>query len=115
MGQIGVELKICLRLAVEATATSLIPRRPGGKPHSPKSSNLPCGITFAYCAVTTCDRNTPANALRRSSHVHVMTPREVLALCRQKDLRAVDLRFMDFPGTQKHFTIPVTGPDREEF
>jgi glutamine synthetase len=37
-----------------------------------------------------------------------LTPREVLALCRERALRAVDLRFMDFPGTQKHFTIPVT-------
>ena len=36
-----------------------------------------------------------------------MTPREVLALCREREIRAVDLRFMDFPGTQKHFTIPV--------
>ncbi len=36
-----------------------------------------------------------------------MTPREVLALCREHEIRAVDLRFMDFPGTQKHFTIPV--------
>lgn len=36
-----------------------------------------------------------------------MTPREVLALCREKDIQVADLRFMDFPGTQKHFTIPV--------
>jgi glutamine synthetase len=36
-----------------------------------------------------------------------MTPREVIALCREYEIRAVDLRFMDFPGTQKHFTIPV--------
>ncbi|MEM9704173.1 MAG: glutamine synthetase beta-grasp domain-containing protein, partial [Planctomycetota bacterium] len=36
-----------------------------------------------------------------------MTPREVLALCREREIRAVDLRFMDFPGTQKHFTVPV--------
>ncbi len=36
-----------------------------------------------------------------------MTPKEVLALCRTHDVKAVDLRFMDFPGTQKHFTIPV--------
>ena len=35
-----------------------------------------------------------------------MTPREVLALCREREIRAVDLRFMDFPGTQKHFTVP---------
>lgn len=36
-----------------------------------------------------------------------MTPKEILALCREREVRAVDLRFMDFPGTQKHFTIPV--------
>jgi len=36
-----------------------------------------------------------------------MTPREVLALIREKEIQAVDLRFMDFPGTQKHFTIPA--------
>jgi len=27
-----------------------------------------------------------------------VTPKEVLALCREKDVKAVDLRFMDFPG-----------------
>jgi len=37
-----------------------------------------------------------------------MTPREVLALCREKEVRAVDLRFMDFPGFWQHFTIPAT-------
>ncbi|MEZ6065251.1 MAG: type I glutamate--ammonia ligase [Planctomycetaceae bacterium] len=36
-----------------------------------------------------------------------MTPKEVLAACRRDEIRAVDLRFMDFPGLQKHFTIPV--------
>ena len=36
-----------------------------------------------------------------------MTPKEVLALCREREVRAVDLRFMDFPGMPKHFTIPV--------
>lgn len=36
-----------------------------------------------------------------------MTPSKVLALCREREIKAVDLRFMDFPGTQKHFTIPV--------
>ncbi|MBI1312708.1 type I glutamate--ammonia ligase [bacterium] len=36
-----------------------------------------------------------------------MTPREVLALIREREIQAVDLRFMDFPGTQKHFTIPA--------
>jgi glutamine synthetase len=36
-----------------------------------------------------------------------MTPRELLALCRRDEIRAVDLRFMDFPGMLKHLTIPV--------
>ena len=36
-----------------------------------------------------------------------MTPREVLALCREKDVKAVDFRFIDFPGLWQHFTIPV--------
>ena len=44
-----------------------------------------------------------------------MTPREVLAPCREREIRAVDLRFMDFPGTQKHFTIPVQALIEESF
>ncbi len=44
-----------------------------------------------------------------------MTPKEVLALCRQKEILAVSLRFMDFPGTQKHFTIPVQALTAESF
>ncbi len=37
-----------------------------------------------------------------------MTPKEVLALCREKEVKAVDFRFMDFPGLWQHFTIPVS-------
>jgi len=37
-----------------------------------------------------------------------MTPREVLALCREKDVKAVDLRFCDLLGTWHHLTIPVS-------
>ena len=44
-----------------------------------------------------------------------MTPREVLALCREREIRAVDLRFMDFPGTQKHFTVPLDVLTEESF
>lgn len=36
-----------------------------------------------------------------------MTPADVLALVRDKELKAVDLRFMDFPGLWQHFTIPA--------
>jgi glutamine synthetase len=44
-----------------------------------------------------------------------MTPKEVLALCREWEIQAVDLRFMDFPGTQKHFTIPVKALTEKSF
>ena len=44
-----------------------------------------------------------------------MTPKEVLALCREKDIQAVDFRFMDFPGLWQHFTIPVAGLDEDTF
>jgi glutamine synthetase len=44
-----------------------------------------------------------------------MTPREVLALIREKDVKAVDLRFMDFPGLWKHVTIPAELLDETSF
>ncbi len=44
-----------------------------------------------------------------------MTPQEVLALCREKDIKAVDFRFMDFPGVWQHFTIPVDKLDESVF
>ncbi len=37
----------------------------------------------------------------------VVTPRELLAFIREKEVKAVDLRFMDFPGLWQHFTIPA--------
>ncbi len=43
------------------------------------------------------------------------TPQEVLALCRDRGVKAVDLRFMDFPGLWQHFTIPVTKLDLDVF
>ena len=44
-----------------------------------------------------------------------MTPKEVLALCREKDVKAVDMRFMDFPGLWQHFTIPAGTLDEDVF
>lgn len=44
-----------------------------------------------------------------------MTPKEVLALCREKDVKSIDLRFMDFPGLWQHFTIPVGKLDEDVF
>ena len=42
---------------------------------------------------------------RRNS---IQSPQEVLALCRENDVKAVDLRFTDFLGRQHHTTVPVS-------
>lgn len=44
-----------------------------------------------------------------------MSPQDVLAMCRERGVKAVDLRFMDFPGLWQHFTIPVDKLDEEVF
>jgi glutamine synthetase len=44
-----------------------------------------------------------------------VTPKEVLALCREKNVKSVDLRFMDFPGLWQHFTIPVDKLEEDVF
>lgn len=44
-----------------------------------------------------------------------MTPQEVIALCREKGVQAVDLRFTDFLGSWQHFTIPVGKLDNDVF
>lgn len=44
-----------------------------------------------------------------------MTPQDVLAMCREHDVKAVDLRFMDLPGLWQHITIPVDKLDEEIF
>ena len=36
-----------------------------------------------------------------------MTPKDVLKMAKEKGVRIVDLRFMDFPGLWQHFTIPA--------
>ncbi|MBL7179093.1 MAG: type I glutamate--ammonia ligase [Desulfobacterales bacterium] len=36
-----------------------------------------------------------------------MTPKDVLAMAKEKGARVVDLRFMDFPGIWQHFTVPL--------
>jgi len=44
-----------------------------------------------------------------------VTPQKVLAYCREKDVKAVDIRFTDFLGTWQHFTIPVNKLDEDTF
>ncbi len=37
-----------------------------------------------------------------------MTPKDVLKLAKEKGAKVVDLRFIDFPGIQQHFTVPLS-------
>ncbi|MFW6031798.1 MAG: type I glutamate--ammonia ligase, partial [Phycisphaeraceae bacterium] len=44
-----------------------------------------------------------------------MTPRQVLDLIRQREIRFVDCRFMDFPGLWQHITYPVSELTEQSF
>jgi glutamine synthetase len=44
-----------------------------------------------------------------------VTPREILALCREKEVRAVDLRVADLSGAWHRLTVPVARLDEELF
>ena len=57
----------------------------------------------------------PPTRLVLTGKDELVTPKEVLALCREKNVKAVDLRFMDFPGLWQHFTIPVDKLDEDVF
>ncbi|HOK10138.1 MAG TPA: type I glutamate--ammonia ligase [Candidatus Hydrogenedens sp.] len=43
------------------------------------------------------------------------TSKDVINLIKDKQIKFVDLRFMDFPGLQQHFTFPVSQIDEEVF
>ncbi|MBI4574872.1 MAG: type I glutamate--ammonia ligase [Planctomycetes bacterium] len=43
------------------------------------------------------------------------TPGEILNLCKERDVKVVDLRFMDLPGSWQHFSVPVGELTREVF
>jgi glutamine synthetase len=44
-----------------------------------------------------------------------MTPAEVLKMAKDKDVKVVDIRFMDFPGMWQHFSVPVKELDEGSF
>ncbi len=44
-----------------------------------------------------------------------MTPKDVLDLIKEKDIKVVDLRFLDFPGVWQHFTVPASELDEDAF
>jgi len=44
-----------------------------------------------------------------------MTPADALKLAKEKDVRVVDIRFMDFPGVWQHFSVPIGELDESSF
>jgi len=44
-----------------------------------------------------------------------MTPKQVLDMVKEKKVRVVDIRFMDFPGVWQHFTVPISELDESSF
>ena len=44
-----------------------------------------------------------------------MTPKEVLALCKTKNVQLVDVKFCDFLGTWQHFCAPISELEEEVF
>ena len=44
-----------------------------------------------------------------------MTAKEVIEFAKKKGVQFVDLRFIDLPGIQQHFSIPVKHMDEELF
>ncbi len=44
-----------------------------------------------------------------------MTPTQVLAMAKEKNIRVVDIRFMDFPGVWQHFTVPIGELEESSF
>ena len=44
-----------------------------------------------------------------------MTPAEVLKMAKEKGVKVVDMRFMDFPGMWQHFSVPIKELDEGSF
>ena len=44
-----------------------------------------------------------------------MTPKQVLDMVKEKKVKVVDIRFMDFPGVWQHFTVPISELDESSF
>ena len=43
-----------------------------------------------------------------------MTPSDILALIREKNIKMVDFRIVDLPGRQHHLTVPAAEIDEEK-
>ena len=45
----------------------------------------------------------------------MMTPKDVIALVRERKIQVIDFRFMDLPGLWQHFSIPAESLDESTF
>ncbi|MBS3758226.1 MAG: type I glutamate--ammonia ligase [Desulfobacterales bacterium] len=43
------------------------------------------------------------------------TPSDVIELVKERHIRVIDIRFMDFPGVWQHFTVPATELEESSF
>ena len=43
------------------------------------------------------------------------TPADVIRMCKENDIKMVDIRFIDLPGIWQHFSIPVNNLDDDVF
>ena len=43
------------------------------------------------------------------------TPKDVIEMAKEHKTRVVDIRYMDFPGTWQHFTVPISELSEESF
>jgi len=44
-----------------------------------------------------------------------LTPKDVLAMVKENDVKVIDIRFMDFPGVWQHFSVPISELSEESF
>lgn len=44
-----------------------------------------------------------------------MTPKDVLEFAKEKGVKVVDIRFLDYPGVWQHFTVPISELDEGSF
>ena len=44
-----------------------------------------------------------------------MMPKQVLDMVKEKKVKVVDIRFMDFPGVWQHFTVPISELEESSF
>ena len=82
---------------------------PSGRRHQTEPRNRPGRLPWS--ARPRIDEVIPF----RFRGERLVTPKEVLATIREREVKAVDLRFNDFPGRWQHVTIPADALDEAVF